>query len=149
MLEDFEEGRKNDWLPPDPKVYWFWDLYGLSLPYPGQGALGVNYYKPKPDQFIGFELTVDCDFSTSSRLKMWVFGEVTMQMALEDQASSEVALDLDRALNPRGWTLLEFAYASVRDEIDLDAIKTVKIFIAPDDPNAQGRIVLDDIMLVP
>ena len=80
---------------------------------------------------------------------MWVFGEVTLQVALEDGATSEMALDPDRALNARGWTHLEFAYASVGDEIDLGAIKTVKIFIAPDDPNAQGRIVLDDIILVP
>jgi hypothetical protein len=149
VLEDFEDGRQNDWLPPDPQVYWFWDVYELSLPHQGQGALAVSYYRPEPGQFIAFEVTVDCDFSAFSRLQMWVFRQATLQMALEDRASEEIALEPATALDPQGWTLLEFDYAGAGEQIDLGAVKTVKIFIIPEDPSPQGRIVLDDIILVP
>jgi hypothetical protein len=149
MIEDFEDGRVNNWLPPDPEVYWYWDLSELSLPQPGQGALAVTYYKPQPDQFIGFELTVDCDFSEFGKLQMWVYRELTVQIGLEDQAGQEVMLDQERAANPLGWTLLTFDYTEVGDQINLEAVETVKIFLAPDDPQAEGRTMLDDIRLVP
>ena len=148
-LEDFEDGRVNDWLPPDPEVYWYWDLSELSLPHPGQGALAVTYYRPQPDQFIGFELTVDCDFTEFGKLQMLVYRELTVQIGLEDQAGQEVMLDQERAVNPLGWTLLTFDYAEAGDQIDLDAVETVKIFLAPDDPDAAGRTMLDEIWLVP
>jgi hypothetical protein len=148
-LEDFEDGRQNDWLPPDPQVYWFWDVYELSLPHQGQGALAVSYYRPEPDQFIAFEVIVDCDFSSFSRLQMWVFRQVTLQVALEDWASEEIALEPATASDPQGWTLFEFDYAGAGEQVDLGAVKTVKIFIIPEDPSPQGRIVLDDIILVP
>jgi hypothetical protein len=149
MLEDFEEGRVNNWLPPAPEVYWYWDLYELSMPHPGQGALAVTYYRPQPDQFVAFELNVDCDFADFSKLQMWVYRDLTVQVGLEDQASREVMLDQERAPNPLGWTLLEFDYADAEDQIDLDAVEIVKIFLAPDDPEAQGRTMLDEIRLVP
>ena len=119
------------------------------MPHPGQGALAVSYYRPGPDQYIAFDLTVDCDFSASSRLQMWVFGEITLKLELEDRASREIELGPDSALDPGGWTLLEFDYASAGEGIDLGAVQTVKIFIVPDDPTAQGRIMLDEIILVP
>ena len=148
-LEDFEDGRVNNWLPPDPEVYWYWDLSELSLPHPGQGALAVTYYQPQPDQFIAFELTVDCDFTEFGKLQMWVYRELTVQIGLEDQASQEVLLDPERAVNPLGWTLLTFDYADAEDQIDLGAVETVKIFLAPDGPEANGRTMLDEIWLVP
>ena len=119
------------------------------MPHPGQGALVVTYYRPEPDQFIAFELTVDCDFSTFGRVQMWVYRQATLKLALEDWDSGGIELDPARALDPEGWTLLEFEYASAGQGIDLGAVKTVKIFIIPDDPSAQGRIMLDEIILVP
>jgi hypothetical protein len=139
----------NNWLPPDPEVYWFWDLSELSLPHPGQGALAVTYYKPQPDQFIGFELVVDCDFTAFGKLQMWVYRELTVQIGLEDQSGQAVMLDPQRTDNPLGWTLLTFDYADVEDQIDLGAVETVKIFLAADDPDADGRTMLDEIWLVP
>ena len=148
-LEDFEEGRQNDWHPPDPEVYWFWNLSDLSLPHPGQGVLAVTYYRPEPDQFIAFDLTVDCDFSAFGRLQMWVYGEATLQLAFEDRRSGAFEPEPATALDPGGWTLLAFDYANAGDEIDLGAIETVKIFIVPDETAAQGKILLDEIILVP
>lgn len=146
-LEDFENGRKNDWLPPDPAVYWYWNLYDFSLPHSGQGALAVSYYKPEPDQFIGFDLTGDCDFSAFSRLQMWVLGEVTLILGFEDQDFRIIELGPAAALEPQDWTLVEFDYVNPGGNIDLETIKTVKIFIG--DPTAQGKIILDDLILVP
>ena len=148
-LEDFEDGRVNNWLPPDPEVYWYWDLSELSLPHSGQGALAVTYYKPQPDQFIGFELKVDCDFTEFGKLQMWVHRELTVQVGLEDQAGDEVMLDQERAVDPLGWTLLTIDYAEFADQINLGSVETVKIFLSPDDPDAFGRTMLDEIWLVP
>jgi hypothetical protein len=146
-LEDFEGGRQNDWLPPDPQVYWYWDVYELSMPHPGQGALAVSYYNPQPDQFIAFDVTVDCDFIDFRRLQIWVFGQATINMGLVDQVSQEAELEAVQALDPEGWSLLTFDYATA--QIDLRAVQTVRIFVSPENPFETGRITLDDIFLLP
>jgi hypothetical protein len=148
VLEDFEGGRQNNWLPPDPNAYWFWDLSELSPPHRGQDALAVTYYRPDPDQFIAFEVTVDSDFTAFGQIQMWVFGAVTLQLELEDLNSNTLELDPATAVNPQGWTLLEFNYAGA-DGINLGAIQVVKIFVVPDDTTIMGRIVLDEIYLSP
>lgn len=109
--------------------------------------MAVSYYKPEPDQFIGFDLTVDCDFSAFSRLQMWVLGEVTLILGFEDQDFRIIELGPAAALEPLNWTLVEFDYVNPGGDIDLETIKTVKIFIG--DPTAQGKIILDDLILVP
>ena len=76
------------------------------MPHPGQGALAVSYYRPEPDQFMAFEVTVDCDFSEFSRVQMWVYRQATLKLALADRDSREIELDPARALDPEGWTLL-------------------------------------------
>jgi cytoskeletal protein RodZ len=146
-LEDFEGGRQNNWLPPDPEVFWFWDWTELFPPHSGQDALAVSYYKPEPDQFIAFEVSVDCDFSAFSQVQMWVLGEVTLQLGLTDQNGDSLMLPAASATNPVGWNLLAFEYSGV--PLNLEAIKTVKIFIAPENLTEEGRFVLDEIILVP
>lgn len=80
---------------------------------------------------------------------MWVLHEGTLQIVFEGEDSREIELGPVDALYPQGWTLLEFDYASAGEDIDLGAIRTLKIFISPNDPTAQGKIVLDEIILVP
>lgn len=78
---------------------------------------------------------------------MWVLGEVTLLLALEDQNGEPLALNPAAATDPAGWTKLTFEYANA--PLNLKAVKTVKIFIAAENPADQGRFVLDEIILVP
>ena len=61
------------------------------------------------------------------------------------------SLELEPEVTPglKGWTLVKFDYTGAREDFDLTAVKTVRIFIIPDDPLAPGQIVLDEIILVP
>jgi hypothetical protein len=146
-LEDFEGGRQNNWLPPDPEVFWFWDWTELFPPHSGQDALAVAYYKPAPDQFIAFEVIVDCDFSAFGQVEMWVLGEVTLQLELTDQNGDSWMLPAASATNPGNWNQLVFEYGDA--PLNLATINTVKIFVTPENLFDEGRFVLDEIILVP
>jgi hypothetical protein len=146
-LEDFEGGRQNNWLPPDPGVFWYWDWTELFPPHSGQDALAVAYYRPEPDQFIAFEVTVDCDFSAFSQVQMWVLGGVSLQLELTDRNGNSWMLISDSATVPGSWSELVFDYSDV--PLNLATITTVKIFVAPENPAEEGRFVLDEIVLVP
>ena len=119
----------------------------MNPPHSGQDALVVSYYKPEPDQFIAFEVTVDCDFSAFNQVQMWVLGEVTLQLELTDQNGDSLMLPSASATIPESWNQLEFAYGGA--PLNLESITTVKIFIAPENPTEEGRFVLDEIILVP
>ena len=121
----------------------------MSPPHPGQDALAINYIKSEPDQFIAFEVIVDCDFSQFGRIQMWVARDITLQLELEDGDANSIELASATSTNPDGWSQLEFDYAGAGDRIDLTDIRLVKIYPAPGDPEAQGRFVLDEIYLVP
>jgi hypothetical protein len=109
--------------------------------------LVVTYYRPEPDQFIAFEVAADCDFSAFSQVQIWVLGEVTLLLELTDQNGDSWTLPSASATNPGGWTQLAFEYGGA--PLNLEAITTVKIFIAPENPTEEGSFVLDEIILVP
>jgi hypothetical protein len=80
-------------------------------------------------------------------MQMWVLGEVTLLLELTDQNGDSWKLPPVSATDPGSWTQLVFEYGGA--SLNLEAIETVKIFIAPENPSEEGRFVLDEIILVP
>jgi hypothetical protein len=147
VLENFEDGVKNNWWSPNPTVF----KYGVkSEPvFAGEGSFGVEYTKSDTYQFIAFEISTDCDFSKATKLQVWVYGDVKLLLKLEDGNMEEHDISTKSADKPDGWTQLVYNYQNMGEQLDLSNITQAKFFVAPDDTSASGEFYFDEIVLLP
>lgn len=147
-VEDFEAARKVTWFSPDPNVF----SYGESDLHAHSGALSfrVVYNKTDTYQFMG-AADVSCCFlrGLNQELRVWVYGDVTLLVKLEDERLRQAEIGIGHATDPNGWTLLTFDYSNAASQINLGRLKTILFFPAPGDHSASGEFFMDDIELYP
>jgi len=148
LIEDFEGERNGMWWSPDPDVFKYQETH--EQVFNGNQSLEVIYNKTSEYQFVGVELPMNlCNFQDAKKLHVWVYGEVTLLLKLEDHNSTEVDVSEQSSMTPDNWTLLTFNYVGVADKIDLQNIKGFFLFPEPEDESATGTFYLDDISLYP
>ena len=147
-VENFEDGRKVNWFSPDPQVFSYAE--SSLRAHEGRTSFRVVYHKTNTYQFIG-AADVGCCFprGMDQQLRVWVYGEVTLLVKLEDEQGRQAEIGIGEATDPAGWTLLTFDYSSVASDINLGRLKAILFFPAPGDSTASGEFFLDDIGLDP
>jgi len=148
LIEDFEGDRKGTWWSPDPDVFEYRESSEQALG--GNQSLKVIYDKTAEFQFIGVELPNSlCKFQDAQKLHVWVYGEVTLLLKLEDYDLKQADVSEQSSTTPGEWMLLTFNYAGVADKVDLQNIKGFFLFPAPGNKSATGIFFIDDISLYP
>jgi hypothetical protein len=135
-----------NWWSPDPQVF----SYAPSGEQVVQGSQSfhVQYQKTDTFQFIAFEVVPDLsNFNWARTLSVWVYGDVTILLKLEDQSLNQADVAILEANNPSGWTQLTFPIQSVANLVDLSQVKTVFFFIEPGNTTASGVTYLDSVAL--
>ena len=143
-LEDLEGAARLTWWSPDPSVFNYFRTNYLA--HGGSWSLRVEYRKTNIYQFLGAEPRPELrNFSWAQTLEVWVYGQVTLFLKLEDQQLRQADVATLTTTSPTMWTLLRFNYAHTATSIDLAHIKNLFFFPAPGNPTATGVIYLDDI----
>lgn len=146
VLDSFEGGQQMDWWSPDSHVF-SWGATDERA-YLGNQSLKIRYTKTDTYQFVAFEVSSDLrDFSWAQVLRVWVYGNVTVLLKLEDETLSQADVAILDATNSTGWTLLSFNLQTVSNKIDLNRIRTVFFFIEPGNVSASGEIYFDSVAL--
>ncbi len=148
ILEDFEATRQILWFSPDAGVFSYRETSEQA--HSGNRSFKVNYNKTGDFQFLGAELSPgSCDFTIGRTVHIWVYGEVTLLLKLEDLDSNQVDISDQRASSPSGWTLLIYNYSGAENVIDLGRIKTMLLFPAPGSASESGEFFIDDVAVFP
>lgn len=150
-IETFENESGLLWFTVDPpEIIGF--LKTAERSFQGSQSLRIDYRTNNNQSYIfaGAELPTNLrDFSGKARLQVWVYGETPILLKLEDENGTQGDVEVVRATNPNGWSLVQFDLSRARNSVDLSRIKVIFFFPAPGDPSASGAIFLDDITLVP
>jgi hypothetical protein len=146
ILEDFEAERRFNWWSPDPQTF----LYGETdqRAQSGKRSFKVDFHKSSPYQFIGADPISSelADFRGAQFLEVWVYGQVSLLLKIEDQNFKQVEVGVLDAADPQGWNLLRFELNGIADQIDLSRVKLF-FFPAPGDASASGTFFLDNLVL--
>jgi hypothetical protein len=144
VLEDFEGPRRMSWWSLEPAVFSYAETSEQA--HGGARSLRVEYSKSDTYQFLGAEVPSGlCDFSKAQSLRVWVYGDVSLLLKLEDKNGTQADVSKQKAADPYGWSRLTFDYSGV--QLNLHNIKNIFFFPAPGDASASGIFYLDDIGL--
>lgn len=144
VLEYFAGSYQSIWWSPDPHVFSY--VISSEQAYSGSQSLRIEYHKTDTYQFIAAELpSSQRNIGWAQSIEVWVYGEVSILLTLEDENLSQADVTTMRASNPAGWTLLHFNINDVRNQVDLNHIKTIFFFPEPGNPSANGVIYFDNL----
>lgn len=146
VLEDFESDRWMNWWSPDPQVFGYYETSERA--HGGNRGFRITYQKSSAFQYLGADpLSPElADFRGAQTLEVWVYGQVTLLLKLEDRTFQQAEVGLLQAPDPQGWNRLQFQLTGVAGQIDLSRVK-VLFFPAPGNANGSGTFYLDDIVL--
>jgi hypothetical protein len=82
-------------------------------------------------------------------LNIYVFGQVSLLLKLEDSTLAAVDVNTLQATNSAGWSQLSFNITQAGNYIDLNQINNLFFFPAPGDSTASGTIYFDGLLLCP
>jgi len=148
VIEDFENSRRGIWWSPDSNVFSYQETNKQAIN--SNLSLIITYIKSDTFQFIAFEPERGlCSFNNGNNFHVWVYGEVTLLLKLEDSNGNEFDIGERSASISDDWTLLEFNYADAVGTIDLGDVKNIKLFPMPGNASASGVFYLDDLSIYP
>lgn len=147
LIEDFEADRRVNWWCPDPQAFNYGETSQKARS--GTRSFRIEYTKSSPYQFIGADpISPDlADFRGAQSLQMWVYGQVSLLLKLEDPTYQVVDVGVLNASDPQGWSLLQFDLSGLTQQIDLSRVKLL-FFPYPGDSTANGSFFLDDLILM-
>ena len=146
VLESFEGELQMTWWSPDSDVFSYLPTSERSIL--GNQSFRIDYNKTDTFQFVAFEVEPDFrNFSWAQTLRVWIYGNVTILLKLEDDSLSQADVAILRATNSNGWTQLSFNIQSVASRIDLSHVRTAFFFIDPGNTTANGTVYFDSIAL--
>lgn len=147
LIEDFEADRRVNWWTPDPQAFKYGETSQRAKN--GTRSFKIEYTKSGPYQFIGADpISSDpADFRGAESLQVWVYGQVSLLLKLEDSNYQQVEVGILNASDPQNWSLLQFDLSGLAQHIDLSQVKLL-LFPEPGDSTANGIFFLDDLILM-
>lgn len=148
ILDIFERENfdiENDWWTPDPHVFDF--KLSTEQARWGTRSLKVEYAKSDMYQFIGKEIPASQrNISWAQTMDIWVYGAVALTLKLEEEDTlRQQEFGTLSATADEDWSLLQFDLRGATN-VDMSRIKSIFLFVAPGDADAEGTFYLDEIV---
>lgn len=131
LIADFESHQQLDWWSPD--VEQFQMLETTEEAYQGEYAFEyafkVSYQKTATFQFVAAALPPENrDFASHKLVSVWVLSDISLLLKMEDGAGNQVDVATTRTTTSTGWSLLQFDYTNLADQLDLTNVTQIFLF---------------------